>query len=131
MLLREIESGGPREFAFWTLARLGARVPLCGAAGDVVRAEVVSQWIQRTVRQLKKFPDKAGFALAQMARMTGDRARDLDDGPRRDLLSHLARVKATSGLITMVEQIVPVGHGEMAKLLGDALPAGLELETRV
>ena len=79
-----------RAMPLWCLGRLGARVPLYGPANTVVHPEKASRWVGsllgRTFAPGRETAD-AVFALAQLARVSGDRARDLDEaleapGPR-------------------------------------------------
>ncbi len=78
----------------WCLGRLGARVPLYGPANTVVRKETAERWatglLNRSFVPGREATD-AIFALAQMARVASDRARDLDDELRAQIIARLRK----------------------------------------
>ena len=81
----------------WCLGRLGARVPLYGPANTVVPRETAERWaspsLDRPFAPGRETTD-AIFALAQLARVSGDRARDLDDRLRGRVLARLEELGA-------------------------------------
>jgi hypothetical protein len=111
----------------WALARIGARVPLYGPLNAVVPASAVKQWLQKIFTWDWPEPDKAAFPLAQLARRTGDRARDLDDGTRATLADQLRTLPGGERAVVLVEQVVALEAREERVALGDTLPAGLRL----
>ena len=46
-LLEKLSSGRPAPGVAWALGRLGARVPVAGAAHNAVPPEVATQWLRR------------------------------------------------------------------------------------
>jgi molecular chaperone DnaK (HSP70) len=110
----------------WALARLGARVPLYGPLNAVLPARTVERWIEALLSMELREPQKAGFALAQLARRTGDRGRDLDDAVRTRVALHLRSLGAERAAL-LVEHIVALDAREECIALGDTLPAGLRL----
>ncbi|MEO8550008.1 MAG: molecular chaperone DnaK, partial [Kofleriaceae bacterium] len=111
----------------WALARIGARVPLYGPLNAVVPASAVKQWLQKIFTWDWPEPDKAAFPLAQLARRTGDRARDLDDVTRATLADQLRTMPGGDRGVVLVEQVVALEAREERVALGDTLPAGLRL----
>ncbi|MGA9524623.1 MAG: hypothetical protein WBV82_24410, partial [Myxococcaceae bacterium] len=71
--------------------------------------------------------DGAGFAVAQLARMTGDRTRDVDDEVRRLALDALRAARSPAPWLRMVSEVVALEAADEARALGDTLPAGLTL----
>jgi hypothetical protein len=67
------------------------------------------------------------FAAVQMARMTGDRARDLPDAVRTQVLSKMRACGAPQRWLAMVEQVVHMDAEDQRRSLGDSLPPGLTL----
>ena len=69
-----------------------ARVPLYGPANTVVSKEAAERWTQallgRSFAPGRETAD-AIFALGQLARVAGDRARDLDESLRQEVLGPL------------------------------------------
>lgn len=116
-------TGGPWA---WALGRLGARVPVHGAAHKVVSAETAAAWAELLISLDPKQHDTAGFALALVARRTGDRARDLDEATRTKVLAHLTALKAPAWL-QLVAEVVQLSAADEARALGDSLPIGLSL----
>ncbi len=68
----------------------------------------------------------AAHAALQLARVTGDRTRDLSAALREEVAKRL-RGAGSEAWATAVSEFVPMGVAEQAELLGDALPVGLVL----
>lgn len=115
-------AGGPWA---WALGRLGARVPVHGASHRVVPPETATAWAEVLMKLNPKVHDGALFALSQVARRTGDRARDLDDGARARVLEALAR--SPDSWRQLVAEVVQLTLADEARALGDTLPVGLML----
>jgi len=113
--------------SWWALGRLGTREPFRGSLHDVVDKEVATEWLHALLK--KKWADEEGasFAAAQIARMTGDRARDVDDDTRDKVWRKLADVGAPAAWVTMVKSHVPRDEAEERAILGDSLPVGLHI----
>lgn len=67
------------------------------------------------------------FAAVQMARMTGDRAHDLPDAVRAQVLEKMRASGAPGRWLALVEQVVPMQAEDQKRSLGDSLPPGLVL----
>jgi hypothetical protein len=116
--------GGPYA---WALGRLGARVPLHGSVHQVIPPDHATQWIQLI---LEIGPDRitgGTFALAQLARLTGDRTRDIDEPLRLEIAGTLERAQSPPAWPRMVMELVQLEATDEARALGDTLPAGLRL----
>ncbi|MBL8924589.1 MAG: hsp70 family protein [Myxococcaceae bacterium] len=116
--------GGPWA---WALGRLGARVPVHGAAHRVVSAETAEAWIAQLLALDPKKHDTAPFALALLARKTGDRVRDVDEATRAKVLARLEALKAPATWTQLVAEVVHLSAADEARALGDTLPVGLSL----
>jgi len=121
-LKAEDKSGGPWA---WALGRLGARVPLYGSSHKVVDTEVAEAWLEQLLELGLKRIDGAPFAAAQLARLTGDRTRDLDPALRDKAARALRDAKAAETWVRMVTEVVALEAADEARALGDTLPAGL------
>ncbi len=88
-LAKELSRPSIPNYLLWCLGRLGARVPLYGLANTVVRREAAERWVDallsRTFAPGRETSD-AIFALSQLARSSGDRARDLPEELRQPRL---------------------------------------------
>jgi molecular chaperone DnaK (HSP70) len=115
-------AGGPWA---WAVGRLGARVPVHGAAHRVVPAELAASWAEVLLKLDPKVHDGALFALAQLTRKTGDRARDVDDALRTRVLAALE--KSPPSWRQLVAEVVQLSLADEARALGDTLPVGLTL----
>jgi hypothetical protein len=129
-LTDDIERGTIPIYACWSLARLAARVPLYGPANSVVPVADVEAWIERilTVEPMDKgVGHELDFALVQMARLSGDRGRDLDATVRGRLLRRLEKHDAPPAWREALTQVTLLHRAEQTRLLGDAIPPGLRV----
>jgi molecular chaperone DnaK (HSP70) len=111
----------------WALSRVGARQPFHGSAHDVAPVETVTAWLAAILGLDWKKLEPAGFAAAHLARMTGDRTRDIDPALREQVLRKLESVRAPASWSAMVAQVVELDQAVEKRMLGDALPPGLKL----
>jgi molecular chaperone DnaK (HSP70) len=111
----------------WGLSRVGARQPFHGSAHDVVETAVVEQWLAAILVLDWKKMEPAGFAASHLARMTGDRSRDIGAALRAEVLRRLSAVGAPANWSAMVREVVQLDQADEKRMLGDALPPGLKL----
>ncbi|WP_028104381.1 Hsp70 family protein [Pseudoduganella violaceinigra] len=111
----------------WALGRVGARRPFHGSAHDVAPVETVQQWLQAVMLLDWKKVEPAGFAAAHLARLTGDRSRDIDDALRAEVVRRLEAAGAPPSWPAMVREVVQLDQASAQRMLGDALPPGLKL----
>jgi hypothetical protein len=129
VLLKE-RSPIPQGTALWCLGRLGARVPLYGLANTVVHRETAERWIRALLgRQFApgRETSDAIFALAQIARVANDRARDIDDALRAQVLGRLTELGADEPTLQPVREYHELQSAQQVQALGDSLPIGLRL----
>ncbi|HVJ80504.1 MAG TPA: Hsp70 family protein, partial [Planctomycetia bacterium] len=126
---RELLSRLPEtpHFLFWVMGRLGARIPTSGPLNETVSREEVHVWIDQLMNVPARLAGEWSFCLAQLGRMSGDRARDIDDDLRARLIDALQRANAKPEWIRMLEEMVELEGADVGKLLGDSLPPGLRL----
>ncbi|MDX2009139.1 MAG: Hsp70 family protein [Myxococcaceae bacterium] len=117
-------TGGPWA---WALGRLGARVPVHGAAHRVLSAETAEAWAGQLLSLDPARHDTAAFALALLARRTGDRVRDVDEATRTKVLEHFSRHQVPASWHQLVAEVVQLSAADEARALGDTLPVGLSL----
>ncbi|HEX7859190.1 MAG TPA: Hsp70 family protein [Verrucomicrobiae bacterium] len=121
-LHEQLPAGGPWS---WSLGRLGVRAPLYGSAHSVIAPPDIIGWIEAMIGFEKL--DGTSFALAQLARRTGDRTRDLDEAIRARVLDALQKRSAAETLIQSVREPVELKPADEARAFGDTLPLGLQL----
>ena len=92
-LIKELSQPSiPAPMSSGALARLGARVPLYGPANTVVRKETAERWTRSLLDHAFAAGRETGdaiFALAQLARVANDRARDLEQSLRETVIARL------------------------------------------
>lgn len=126
LLQRSLKSdGGPQ--VWWALGRLGARVPFSASAHHVVDKDTAAQWLQAVLALDWKNVQPAAFAAAMLARVSGDRARDLDAPRRETVATRLRTARAPSAWIEMVLDAVNLDEADEGRVFGELLPPGLRL----
>ncbi len=125
LLERTWTSRDPRIWA--AIGRIGARVPSYASAHHVVTPLVAERWIDHLLREKWQDLPTAAEAASRLARLTGDRARDVSDRVRREVERRLVAASAPAPLIRAVREVVEVEDGYRASFFGDALPVGLKL----
>jgi len=123
-LLRGRFKGRPEDC--WLLARLGARRLVGGGPQHVLPPELVEPWVRDFLAARWRDVRAAGFALAEICRLTGDRRLDLSEEVRSAAAGRL-RAEGLPEAARTVEQTVEVESEDKARLLGDSLPLGLRL----
>ncbi|MGE3854364.1 MAG: hypothetical protein AB7K09_21720, partial [Planctomycetota bacterium] len=129
MLLRRLDAGVGGEVEYWCLARLASREPLHATADVVIPPEASSAWV-RHVLQHHPPPSpgsSAVFFLVQAARLTGDRARDVDDSLRGLIQDLLIRLRVHPEAVRPLEEVRRLETTDMQSMAGEALPHGLVL----
>ncbi|MEF7617224.1 Hsp70 family protein [Aquincola sp. MAHUQ-54] len=128
-LLDRLANAPPAEdpLLLWALGRLGSRQPLHGSAHAVVPPEAAARWLTAVLAKDWKRVEGAAFAAAHIARRTDDRARDLPEALREEVVARLEAARAAPGWITMVREGGALDEEATRHAYGEALPAGLKL----
>jgi molecular chaperone DnaK (HSP70) len=120
--------GGANDaLVLWALGRIGARQPFHGNLENVVPADVVAGWLDAILALDWRRIEPAGFAAAYLARVTGDRARDLPLALRETIAARLRQIDAPAIWIRMVGEVVVLDEATERRVLGETLPPGLKL----
>jgi molecular chaperone DnaK (HSP70) len=125
-LLAQVEKKQAPAHALWALGRLGARVPLYGTVQDVIARAKAERWLERLLA-LEWKHESFALAAAELARCSGDRARDLDEALRRRLADRVKQGADGARLARLVLEPVAREAREERLAFGDALPSGLRL----
>jgi hypothetical protein len=123
LLERTWTSRDPRLWA--ALGRIGARVPAYASVHHVLPPSVAERWLDHLLRERWQDVPSATRAAFQLSRVTGDRARDLAEGVRRETAKRLEAAGAPAEWVQAVREFVPVAEAERADWFGDELPVGL------
>jgi hypothetical protein len=112
---------------FWVLSRLGARELLYGSLDRVVPAKEAAVWVRKMMKKQSRQDFPLAKALAQIARKTGDRTRDLDPETIATLLEWFDNTR-TDKFSSVVREVVSIEQVETSAIFGESLPQGLVLK---
>ncbi|WP_206995287.1 Hsp70 family protein [Trinickia mobilis] len=125
--LTQLRKSSENQQNWWAIGRIGARRPFYGSAHTVVPPEVAGPWLDAILALDWKKVDPAAFAAVQIARMTGDRSRDLPPEMRETVVRRLEALDASQAWVTMVRETVALDDADTGRVFGESLPAGLKL----
>ena len=114
---------------WWALGRLGARQPLYASLHHVLPPVTAQDWLSQiaTIAPDWAHNEAAAFAVAQIARATGDRARDLPEDLRLQIAGQLETAHAAPSWVAMVREVRMLDEADQHRVFGEALPPGLVL----
>jgi hypothetical protein len=131
MLLSEIKPKKCRPQHFWSLSRMGARELLYGPVDRVIPAKEVVAWIETLLSRKWRDPRPIAAAIAQLARKTGDRTRDLDPADLEPVIAWMTqdphREQLLQSHIRYLKEVVPMAKQEESNIFGESLPVGIVL----
>jgi hypothetical protein len=117
-----------RDPRLWSaLSRLGARMPAYASVHHVVSPLIAERWLDHLLREKWDLVPTASSAAVSLARVTGDRARDVSERVRKEVERRLGQVGASEEAIRSVREHVPMKEAERAAFFGEGLPVGLRL----
>lgn len=125
LLERTWTSRDPRLWG--ALGRIGARVPTYASVHHVIATTHAERWLDHLLRERWEELPSAPRAALELARVTGDRARDVPDALRLEVARHLERAGAPAEWIQAVRELVTVDESERRAWYGEELPVGLRL----
>ena len=128
-VLTRLKKPAENHQSWWAVGRIGARRPFYGSAHSVVPPDIAAVWLNTILALDWKKVDPAAFAAVQIARMTGDRSRDLPEDVRHAVVRKLEATNAPRAWITMVSETVELDDADEGRVFGESLPAGLKLIT--
>ena len=126
-LLKNLHPKKSRPQEWWSLSRIGAREPLYGPIDRVISPGLVTTWINTILPQNWKNPRPVGMALSQMARLTGDRKRDLAPQDIQNIIDWFSPHEWATSHIRVLKEVVPLAHLEETQMFGESLPSGIHL----
>jgi molecular chaperone DnaK (HSP70) len=127
-LLQRLRQGATAEL-WWALGRLGARQPLYASLHHVLPPAIAQDWLAEVANIAPDWArhEDAAFAVAQIARATGDRARDLPEDVRLRIAGQLEAANAAPGWAAIVREVRVLDEADQHRVFGEALPPGLVL----
>jgi hypothetical protein len=88
---------------------------------------MAEEWLDRVMLLDWKVIPPAAFAATLLARLSGDRERDLPEKLRSRVIQQLRSAKAPASWLRMVEEVVELDEADTGRVFGEALPPGLRL----
>jgi hypothetical protein len=125
-LLPKLKKEPENAIWLWSLARLGARIPLYGPLHCVVAPEVAGEWVT-VLLDLPTFTAVTASAIALIARRTDDRVRDIDEEIRERAVGRLSALGTSEAVTQVLTKYVPPERTDAAHMFGEPLPPGLKL----
>jgi molecular chaperone DnaK (HSP70) len=130
-LLRNMKAwrGKSLEQHYWVISRIGARVPFHGPIDRIVSKDLVENWINTLLEEDWPSPKSAASAIAQMARRTNDRMRDIDRNLCDQIIKRLSRFEWAEHFIEQINEVVHLDREDEKYIFGESLPVGLYIES--
>ncbi|MGJ7582616.1 Hsp70 family protein [Variovorax sp. RHLX14] len=127
--LHQPQQQGATAELWWALGRIGARQPLYASLHHVLPPAIAQDWLAQiaTIAPDWAHHEAAAFAVAQIARATGDRARDLPENLRLQIAEQLEAADAAPSWVAMVREVTVLDEADQRRVFGEALPPGLVL----
>ena len=126
-LLIRLRKSSESTQTWWAVGRIGSRVPFYGSAHNVVPREIAEDWLAQALAVDWKNVQPAAFAATLLARMSGDRTRDLEQELCDKIIQRLRGIKAPASWIKLVQEVAQLDRADEQRIFGDSLPPGLRL----
>ncbi len=127
VLAPRLVAGKGGDADWWSFGRLAARAPVFGPANTVVDPQAIATWMESLGGIAWEKPSVAALAIAQAARLTGDRVRDLSPELREHLAARLEATPETRKFARLLRERLALDVREQALVLSESLPVGLRL----
>ena len=124
-LARRVRRAATDTSLLWALGRIGARTPFYGPLSSVVPPHDAARWLDVLVSVKVTSADLIA-AIVQIAGVTGDSLRDLDEGDRQRASARLRDIGAGDEALRALEELV-VRSVDASRVFGEPLPSGLRL----
>ena len=126
-LITRLTLKNPSLISYWTIGRIATRVPFYSSNHHVIPANIAEPWLRDLLKLNWKADAQIAFCAVMMARMSGDRHRDIDSELRATIEAKLHQIKAPSAWLGMLSSADKLSSSDNEKIFGEALPAGLAL----
>jgi hypothetical protein len=111
----------------WAFGRLASREPFHGPANAVIDPNVIVPWLESILERSWDRPGPTCLAVAQVARLTGDRVRDLPAELRERAARRLGDEEEGRRLAPMVRTGAAFEERDRERIFSESLPVGLRL----
>ena len=123
----KIAKGQHPQLHWWALGRVASRSPFYGSLHNVIPSHIVTNWLNTMLTEDWLEHPYIAFAAVMMARKTGDRALDIDEQLRSQLIEKLGQSKSVPTWISLLQEVENSDDAVMQRFFGDSLPVGLTL----
>lgn len=110
----------------WSIGRLGARTPVYGPLTSVVPPADAGRWLEQLIAIRRETPELAA-AIVQIAALTGDPLRDLDEHLIDAARQRLRAADVHPDAVRPLYEVVAPTLAETSRAFGEPLPHGLRL----
>ncbi|MCF7791295.1 MAG: hsp70 family protein [Victivallales bacterium] len=119
-------------YEYWVLARLGNRRLFHAPVNNIVPSENVQKWLDKILnsKHSPKTLNEKLFAVSCMARLTDNRAVNVDEEHLNAVLDYLKKHKASVNWIEHLKAVRKDSVSEQGRIAGDSIPLGLTLEEK-
>jgi len=90
---------------------------------------VAADWLDLLLGLDLRANTEAAFAISQLARLSGDRARDLGEDLRTRAAAALEQIRAPAEWARGIREVRDLGEKDEQRVFGEALPLGLHLSS--
>lgn len=125
--LERLRKGSEAPQTWWALGRIATRVPVYGSIHCVIPKATAQAWLEKILVADWKAVKHIAFAATLIARMSGDRERDIDQDIRENIIRQLRAAKAPNTWVTMVHEVTELDSADEQRIFGETLPPGLRL----
>ena len=125
-LVSELHPKKSRPPLLWAVSRIGARELLYGPVDRVIPSREIEVWVAHLLDQAWTNSKPVASALAQIARKTGDRMRDLNPALMDQVIGWL-RDRDFGAEAEFLTSVKPMAIREESVIFGESLPTGLVL----
>jgi hypothetical protein len=127
-LLDKFGKQPPSSRELWALSRLGSRKAVNGPLDRLVPPAEAVAWLQTLLSLDLQPTEHLAYCLVLLAQRTGDRARDVPEEIREQILRWLAQLPDTDRFRELLMNAESsFDQREQAWIMGESLPAGLVL----
>jgi len=124
--VRRVRRAATDASLLWAIGRVGARTPFYGPLSSVVPPHDAARWLDALVSVKITSADLIA-AIVQIAGVTGDSLRDLDERERQRAGARLTAMGAGDEALSALEQPVVRSAVDASRVFGEPLPSGLRL----
>lgn len=126
-IISRIQQGHTGENEFWSLGRIGARIPFYATIDTAVSPAIAARWIDSIINVETSSQDSFVAALAQLGAKTNDHTRDINEATRKRVINKIQAIGKQLYLIDSLENYLPVEERDANRIFGESLPLGLKL----